>query len=330
MKIEKLKSGSYRIRKMYQGVTYTVVTDYKPTQKECIQLLAKEMDKAKAEKTRMTFKTAAQKYIDMKANIISPTTVREYTGTISRLSSDFNKTLITDINSATVQKEINNLAKDRAPKTVRNYHGFIVAVLNTFCPNTIINTTMPQNIKHEPYVPTDEDVKKILTHSKGSMFEVAITLACFGLRRSEICALTPDDIEGNVIHINKALVMDNDKKWIIKTTKTEDSTRDVWVPDEVVDLIRKQGYIYNGSPNSITCYLSKIQSLLGIPHFSLHKLRHYYASMSHSLGIPDTYIMQSGGWKTDNVLKTVYRHAMSDKKDEMQKFAGEYLKEVIF
>ena len=47
MKIEKLPSGSYRIRKMYKGITYTVVTDYKPTQKEALQLLAAEMDKIK-------------------------------------------------------------------------------------------------------------------------------------------------------------------------------------------------------------------------------------------------------------------------------------------
>ena len=33
MKIEKLPSGSYRIRKMYKGKTYTVIFDYKPTQK---------------------------------------------------------------------------------------------------------------------------------------------------------------------------------------------------------------------------------------------------------------------------------------------------------
>ncbi len=36
MKIEKLPSGSYRIRKMYKGKSYQIVTDYKPTQKEAI------------------------------------------------------------------------------------------------------------------------------------------------------------------------------------------------------------------------------------------------------------------------------------------------------
>ena len=33
MKIEKLPSGSYRIRKMYKGQMYAVVFDEKPTQK---------------------------------------------------------------------------------------------------------------------------------------------------------------------------------------------------------------------------------------------------------------------------------------------------------
>ena len=31
MKIEKLPSGSYRIRNMYKGHTYQLVADYKPT-----------------------------------------------------------------------------------------------------------------------------------------------------------------------------------------------------------------------------------------------------------------------------------------------------------
>ena len=48
MKIEKLPSGSYRIRKMYKGQMYTVVFDEKPTQKEAMQAMAAELDKIKS------------------------------------------------------------------------------------------------------------------------------------------------------------------------------------------------------------------------------------------------------------------------------------------
>lgn len=330
IKLEKLKSGSYRARKTYKGVTYRVTFDCKPTQKEVMQALAAEMDKAQGIKQRMTFKTAAEKYINAKENIISPSTIREYIGTLHRLSDKFCNMILSDITVVDVQIEINRLSSSRSPKTIRNYHGFISAVLRTFRPELILNTTLPKKDKHEPYIPSDEDVKNILRVSRGSLFEVAIILACFGLRRSEICALTLDDIDGNYICVNKAMVMDKNKNWVIKTTKTPDGQRSVWIPDSVIDLIRSRGYIYKGHPGSISRYLEKIQDHLGIEHFSLHKLRHYYASMSHALGIPDSYIMAAGGWKSPQVLQGVYRHAMSDKKNEMQQFAGEYLQEIMF
>lgn len=330
MKIEKLPSGSFRIRKMYQGKTYTVVTDYKPTQKEALQLLAAELDKVQETKKRMTFKTAAEQYIETKENVLSPSTIREYTGTVKRLSADFVDMNLSDITAVDIQKEINLHAKTKSPKTVRNYHGFISSVLKTFRPNLTISTTLPQKTKSEPYIPTDEEVKQVIQASVGTNYEIAIMLACYGMRRSEICALTLDDINGNIVTINKAKVLDKNKKWVIKTTKTEDSSREIWIPDELVAKVREKGSIYDGHPNDISDYLDALQTKLGIPHFSVHKLRHYYASMSHSLGIPDVYIMKAGGWKSDNVLKNVYRHAMKDKETEMQQFAGEYLKDLIF
>lgn len=115
------------------------------------------------------------------------------------------------------------------------------------------------------------------------------------------------------------------KRWIIKTTKTPDGQRTVWIPDSLVNLIQAHGYIYKGHPGSISRYLERLQDNLGIEHFSLHKLRHYYASMSHALGIPDSYIMAAGGWKSDNVLKGVYRHALKDRQKDMESKAINYL-----
>ena len=57
--LDELPSGSLRLRKMYKGETYTLVFDYKPTEKEITQALSAEMDKAQVKKERMTFKTAA-------------------------------------------------------------------------------------------------------------------------------------------------------------------------------------------------------------------------------------------------------------------------------
>lgn len=329
MKIEKLPSGSYRIRKMYKGKTYTIVTDYKPTQKDAIQLLADLLDKDIHQRQRASFKSSANKYIEIKTNVLSPSSINGYKCILRNLSDDFLSLDINEITPIHIQKEINDYSVDRSPKTVRNAHGFISAVLGMFRPDLTISTTLPQKKKNDSYIPSDDDVKRILARAKGTEYEIPLLLATFGLRRSEICALTLDDLNGNTLTINKALVSNDHGEFVLKSTKTTEGTRKIYIPDYLADLIRSTGKIYDKSPNQIYENLCKYQKELGIPHFKLHSLRHYYASMSHSLGIPDSYIMDSGGWKSDATLKTVYRHAMESKKEEMQEFAAAYITELL-
>ena len=168
---------------------------------------------------------------------------------------------------------------------------------------------MPQKENKQDYIPTEEDVKRILNEAKGSKYEVAFILGTLGLRKSEICALTPADLNGNVLTINKALVQNDKNEWVVKPTKTTDSTRTIMVPDHVVDLINKNGVVEYG-PHAIYHALHRYQERLGIPQFSFHKLRHFFASYMHDLGYSDKQIQAFGGWKTDAVMKTVYQHAM--------------------
>lgn len=329
MKIEKLPSGSYRVRKMYKGQVYTVIFDGKPTQKEAIKAISDEMGKIKSLHESMTFQVAAEKYIESKRNVLSPSTIRGYDTIIRQLSKTIMQKNIHDITNIDVQTEINRISKKCSPKTTRNYHGFISAVLKTFCPGLNLNTTLPQKVKSNPYIPSGEDIRRILKFAKGTQYEIPIILACYGLRRSEICALTLDDIDGDIVRINKAKVQNEKKEWIIKTTKTTASTREVTIPMDIVDKIRTQGYIYKGYPNSITCYLNKMQDILEIPHFSIHKLRHYFASEMSALGVPEADILKMGGWETDHVMKSVYRHSMMEKEENAKREATEKLRNVI-
>lgn len=320
MTIDKLPSGSYRIRQQFSGKRYTIILPYKPTQKEALQLLAEKTKNVTPKHKRVTFADSAAKYIQVKENVLSPRTVREYGLYINRLPKDFTSLYTSDITQLDIQKCINDLSKDKAPKTVRTLHGFISAVLGQFRPDLRISTTLPQKRQTEPYIPTDEEVKNILEVSKDTMFYVPLVLACYSLRRSEICALKyPDDLEGNIVHVNKALVEDKNGDWIIKSTKTTKSTRDVIIPSEIADLIREQGYFYNGFPQSISNYLLRTQRQLGIKEFSVHKLRHYFASKMMDMGIDQKTIQDMGGWSTDSVLKTVYQHSMVMRDSERKK-----------
>ena len=136
MKIEKLPSGSYRVRKMYKGKMYTVIFEGKPTQKEAMLAMARKLEKMQEKQHQaLTFSAAAERYIESKKNVLSPSTIRGYRGILRQLPNSFLDKSVYDITSIDVQREINRMSKDHSPKTVSNHHGFISAVLGMFCPN---------------------------------------------------------------------------------------------------------------------------------------------------------------------------------------------------
>ena len=318
MNIDKLPSGNYRVRKMVNGKTYTLTLDHKPTEKEVLVLLAEKMAKKNVIiSTKIPFKTACNTYIESKSNLLSPASVRGYTSIIKQISEGFCSTNIDIITKPMVQAEVNRYAADHSPKSTSNFSGFILSVLKYFG-NEIHGIMLPQKEKKEPYIPTDEEVKAIFDEVKGTKYEVPIILAARGLRRSEICALTIDDIlPNNYLRINKALVQDENKNWIVKSTKTSASTRTIPIPEGLADLIRQQGYVYNGFPGQIYKKLQDVQKKLGIHQFPLHKLRHYYATLMYYAGFSTLDIMDDCGWETDEVMKTVYWHVKN--KEATQK-----------
>lgn len=325
MTIDQLASGSYRIRKMYHGKNYSITINHKPSTREAKRLI-EDLIENNTEGSGMTFEKAADKYINLKINVLSPSTVVGYRKLIRWINTEFKNMDIMKITQEDIQREINLLSANHSAKSVRNTHGFISAVLRLFRPQMNISTTLPQKVKNEDYMPSDDDIRKLLAYCEGSEYEIAIRLALLGLRRSEVVALRyPEDLNGNILTINKALVVNENHEYVQKTTKTTDSTREVYLPDPLVELIHNRGKFYEGHPGNIWKYLDKAQKDLGLPHFRLHALRAYYASTAHALGVPDVYIMNAGGWKSDKTLKEVYRRALEDKEVDMQKKVAEYI-----
>ena len=316
MKIEKRGTNSYRIRKLVDGKMYSITVHYKPTQQQATQLISEIVSSASGLKG--TFHYYANEYIEIKEKILSPRTIREYHTTVKMLPEWFLRMYLDNIKRQDIQRVINELAVDRSPKTIKNYHGFIASVFNMYRPGFKFNTTLPQKEKHDDYIPTADDIRAILESADGTEYYIFLKLACMGLRRSEICALQLSDLDdNNMLHINKALVLDKDNNWVVKSTKTTASTRNIPLPEQLAAQIREQGYIFKQTPNSVMKWLNRTQDMLDIPRFQLHKLRHYFASTLMEKGATSKDIMALGGWETDNVMKTVYQHAM--KKEDAQR-----------
>lgn len=318
MKIEE-HGGKYRVRKMYKGVVYILSFDKMPDEKDIAIALAERL-KEKSVGEKGSFKFFAEKYIKNRENVVSPNTIRTYNTKLKQLSDDFCAMNIHDIESEDVQAEINRLAEELEPKTVKTTYGFISAVLRANRSAMNIKVKIPQTIKKDKYEPTNEDIKRILAEVKGTEYSVAFQLATWGVREGEICALSMDDLDGNKLHIHRTITLDTKNKRVIKDApKTDESNRILPLPPKLAEEIREQGFIYDKAPNRLNKKIHDVQKKLGIPPFKFHALRSYFASYAHSIGICEADILALGGWKTASVMKSVYRKSIEESKEEAVK-----------
>lgn len=329
-KAKKLPSGSWRAQ-VYdytdaQGKrhyrSFTAATR-KEAEFQAADYALKKKDKSIS---RKTFGQALDDYIAKRSAVLSPRTIMDYQRIRKHDLQALMDILVSDITQEIVQNAINEDAKIHSPKTVRNNHGLISAVLRAERPDFALNTALPKKVRPDLYIPSDEDVKRLMREVEGTDMELPVLLAAFGpMRRGEICALDSRDISGNIVHAHLNMVITPEGKWIIKAPKSYAGDRYIEFPDFVAERWKGiSGRITQLTPNQISDRFPEILKRAGIPHFRFHDLRHYSASIQHALGIPDAYIMRRGGWGNDGVLKAVYRHAMDSRQADMNQIANRH------
>lgn len=322
--------GSIKKKRIYESFTSNIPG---PKGKRIAEQAAAEFAANKDQRSHsadMLLGTAMDNYIQSRESVLSPRTIMDYKRIRRTSFQSLMNIRLSRITQEDVQIAINLEAANHSPKTVRNSHGLLSAVLKQYRPDFALNTSLPKKQRVELYIPTDEEVKRLIRASEGTEMELPILLAAFGpMRRGEICALDSTDISGNIVHVSKNMVRTEDNTWIIKSPKSYAGDRYIDFPDFVAEIWRgKTGRIVNLTPNNITDRFRSCLHRAGLPHFRFHDLRHYSASIQHALGIPDSYIMQRGGWGNDGTLKAVYRHALADKTKEMDDIANQHFNEL--
>lgn len=321
---KKLPSGAWRClafshtdadgKRVYKSFTAS-------TKKEAEFLAAEYASGKKVDKeSAIIFEDAANKYIEAKENVLSPSTIRGYRAIIRNYTTDINNVNIFDIDSALLQRVINKQAAGRSAKTVSNVYGFCSAVLAMWNPDFKLHITLPQKIKKEIIVPTDEEIQKIISLSHENLdLYFPVCLAAFGsLRRSEICALKlPQDLTNRGVIIRKSKVLSDSGYVTKKTTKTTSSRREAILPEFLIDQLRgKKGPVTKYVPNALSDMFAKLLDKNGMRKIRFHDLRHYWASCAFAEGMTDHYIMVNGGWSTMTTPRAVYAHIMQSRNDE--------------
>lgn len=328
MKIPKphqLPSGSWRVECMVDGLRYRKTFE----REEDAWTYATSVKTGTADRTPVqdiTVGTAIDRYIEMKDGVLSPATIASYKRVRKNHLQGIMNVKLDKITPEAIQRAVNDMAKTKSPKTVRNAYGLLTASLGAFRPNLTVHATLPQKQRYDAAVPTDEDIVAILSAVPGTEAELPIVMAMWlGLRMSEILGLrwSDVDIQNRVIHIRRALVDEGEK-----TTKTYSSQRDLTIPEHIAQLMGEPGepdeHVVKMTRRRILTLFHRVCDQAGTQSFRFHDLRHINASVMLMLGIPDKYSMKRMGHATNNMLKTVYQHTMDKKMVESVNVLDQY------
>jgi len=320
MKAKKLPSGSWRVQIQVNGKRYSYTRN---TKKEA-ELAALQCRQSALDAPESALGILIDKYIAERSNIISPSTRERY----ERIRRGYFPRLmglpLKEITAERLQAEVNEMSRAYAPKTVRNAYGLISSTLKA---NGVhYDIALPKAKPPEYHLPIEGQVWAMIESASDNL-KTAILLAAFcSLRRSEICALRSEDIEGHVIHVKRAAVYGSDNKLVYKEhNKTYSSDRYIHAPDIVIDHIKgKSGLVCPVVPSTITADFIRLRNKLGLA-CRFHDLRHFYASYMHAIGIRDQYIQKSGGWRSDAMLKSIYRNTLDDVEQQSADLLNERL-----
>lgn len=346
---KKLPSGSWRVQ-VYAGRDAAGKPQYRsftrPTKKEAEyealqwQIHYKEISR---DSTAMTLSEAMDKYIASKDGILSPSTIRGYDIIRKNHLKGLMDVRLNRMTPALIQEAINQESKPYtdghgktrtpSPKSVRNIHGLLSAVLTEYCPNLRLNTTLPQKKVAEQTVLEPEEIAALLRAVDGSEIEIPVLLAVWlCMRSSEITGLTWDcvDFQHNTVTVKQAKVRNKDNQWVEKGTKTTGSTRTINAPEYIMNKLAaaretaSTDHVINIRGN---CLYSRLKSILrknDLPDIRFHDLRHTAASVMLLLNIPDKYAQKRGGWSTSSTMKTVYQHTIASKRSAVDDMIDNY------
>lgn len=236
--------------------------------------------------------------------------------------------------------------------TVRKHHDLLNAALKVavrqglLLDNPAGKVETPKLKRPEIHYYSLEELQTLFRLVEGTRLEVLVKLAgLLGLRREEIMGLTWDcvDFQRQIITIVNVRTSAGTQV-VSKAPKTETSHRVLYMPEELADVLRRErqkqldfkaklcdtyrdsGYVFTHEdgrpvrPNYASELLTKFIEDNGLPPLTLHGLRHSFASIANSKGIPMYDIGKALGHSSPSTTSKIYTHLLDpDHRDMLGK-----------
>ena len=267
------------------------------------------------------------------------TTIHGYDICVERLQPLVGEILAQYLTTARLEQKMAVMVNNGlSAKTIRNTIGLLSAAYEYAMKIDLLNenpcqkVTRPQGQPREIRILHLDEIPQFLEAIAGVDLNerVAYELALFlGLRRSEIIGLKESDVDivnGFIsIHSTRHRVDGED---VTQDTKTKKSTRVLALPNillldiarllevhrqfpyEKTDYLIQDGF---GNPlggQALASRLVRLEAEKGMPHVTLHGLRHTYASILHSQGVDMANISAELGHSNLATTMNIYTHIL--------------------
>ncbi|KLU66712.1 tyrosine recombinase XerC [Desulfosporosinus acididurans] len=355
--IKKRPNGSYQAtiyvgrdddgKQLFKYVTKSTMKECKAAAREIEQQL---IDGSLSQVDNIRIAEWIKNWIDIHNKQYSPSVIVLYKGYLKNHFRPFFKQMkFKDLREIHIKKLQNELLGKMSSTSARRVMSCLRPILYDALKNRnpMKDVKLPKEEKVDySDVPTTEKFRAIHSAVKGTRDEPIILLAGWcGLRREEIFALKPNDLnfDNCTIRIDEAYVINDQGKYEIKTTKSENGLRTVAAPPYLMNLINdviKNGFtltkkerkvieiteiknkeeklIFPMRPDSYTSYLAKLVKDKKIPKTRLHFLRHYHATWLYENDVLDHLAAERLGHDI-KVLKAIYQHLGVQKKETINK-----------
>ena len=329
----KLASGTWFIRLRLGGESIPISA---LTRTACIQQaqLAKAEYAAGKHRKRygdVTLGECLDAYIKRYDPVLSPSTAANYRSMRKARFKDYMDIPVREIRDwqGMVNKELASVSE----KTVRNAWGLVSAALRD-SGQPVPQVKMPRiPVNEMPYL-EPEEIPLFLAAIEGDPAEIEILLELHSLRRSEMMAVVQNsriDLKRNLITVAGAIVPGRDNKLVAKkTNKSRASTREIPIMIPRLAALVKP-YLDAGEPIPVhgnTMILRHVHDACrraGVTDVTNHGLRHTFAVLGYSVGIPERALMELGGWDDpDTMHKIDIRVAQRDRERAKNKMAEFY------
>ena len=220
--------------------------------------------------------------------------------------------------------------------TVIKHHNLLTNTLNAaerqeyITKNPMRAVSPPKKRQREAKFYTPEQLGVLLAKAVGTRLELPMFICAYlGLRRGELCGLrwSDVDLEHHTITIENTRTQAG-KKEIEKGTKTASSTRTLYLPDTLCDMLKaakehqqacratykntvivmEDGRPFR--PNYLSELFGKFLADNDLPKIVLHELLHTFASLSNQAGIPAYNIGKALGHSTPATTQKIYTHLL--------------------